>query len=106
MREQERLQEYHADLPMVTTPIIRKVVATSRLLIQLNRNQISARRGAFLSGASGTGKTTMTQLGRAHELAVRKRFPRDVNRLPVVYVTVPPAATPKMLAMEFARFFG
>jgi len=49
--------EYHADLPLVNTPIIRQVVATSRLLIQLNRNQISARRGAIISGASGTGKT-------------------------------------------------
>ncbi|MFJ9825707.1 TniB family NTP-binding protein [Streptomyces sp. NPDC101160] len=106
-REQERRRDYHADLPLVNTPTIRKVVATSRLLIQLNRNQISARRGVILSGASGTGKTTaLTQLGRAHELAIRKRHPRDPNRLPVVYVTVPPAATPKMLAMEFARFFG
>jgi hypothetical protein len=26
--------------------------------------------------------------------------------MPVVYVTVPPAATPKMLASEFARFAG
>ncbi|MFE7972298.1 TniB family NTP-binding protein [Streptomyces shenzhenensis] len=107
MREDERRREYHADLPMVNTPIIRKVTTTSRLLIQLNRNQISARRGVILSGASGTGKTTaLPQLGRAHELAVRKRHPHDRNRLPVLYVTVPPAATPKMLAMEFARFFG
>ncbi|MFD7911369.1 AAA family ATPase [Streptomyces sp. NPDC059752] len=107
LREEDRRREYHADLPMVNTPTIRKVIATSRLLIQLNRNQISARRGVILSGASGTGKTTaLTQLGRAHELAIRKRHPRDQNRLPVVYVTVPPAATPKMLAMEFARFFG
>ena len=28
------------------------------------------------------------------------------NRLPVVYVTVPPAATARMLAVEFARFLG
>ncbi|MFE0602242.1 TniB family NTP-binding protein [Streptomyces sp. NPDC058892] len=107
MREDERRREYHADLPMVNTPVIRKVTTTSRLLIQLNRNQISARRGVIVSGASGTGKTTaLTQLGRAHGLAIRKRHPRDRNRLPVLYVTVPPAATPKMLAMEFARFFG
>ncbi|RXS81487.1 ATP/GTP-binding protein [Streptomyces sp. TM32] len=107
LRQEEQRREYHADLPMVNTPTIRKVIATSRLLIQLNRNQISARRGVILSGASGTGKTTaLTQLGRAHELAVRKRHPREVTRLPVLYVTVPPAATPKMLAMEFARFFG
>ncbi|WP_411105250.1 ATP/GTP-binding protein [Streptomyces sp. cmx-4-9] len=61
----------------------------------------------ILSGASGTGKTTaLTQLGRAHELATRKRHQHDRSRLPVVYVAVPLATTPKMLAMEFARFFG
>ncbi|WP_046776132.1 TniB family NTP-binding protein [Streptomyces yangpuensis] len=107
LQQDDLRREYHASLPMVNTPTIRKVIAASRLLIQLNRNQISARRGVILSGASGTGKTTaLTQLGRAHELAIRKRHPRDRNRLPVVYVTVPPAATPKMLAKEFVRFFG
>jgi len=106
-QDDERRREYHADLPMVNTPTIQKVVSTTRLLIQLNRPQISARRGVILSGASGTGKTTaLAQVGRAHELAMRKRHPHDAVRLPVVYVTVPPAATPKMLAMEFARFFG
>ena len=99
--------DYHADLPLVNTPVIRQVIGTSRLLIQLNRHQVSARRGVVISGASGTGKTTaLTQLGRAHELAARKRHPQDRHRLPVVYITVPPAATPRMVAMEFARFFG
>ncbi len=107
MREGDARRAYHADLPLVNTPTIRKVIATARLLVQLNRQQISARRGIIVSGASGTGKTTaLSQLGRAHELATRKRHPRDASRLPVLYVTVPPAATPKMLAMEFARFFG
>ncbi|MET7610400.1 ATP-binding protein [Streptomyces seoulensis] len=107
LRDDELRRNYHADLPLVNTPTIQKVIATSRLLIQLNRQQISARRGIIISGASGTGKTTaLSQLGRAHEIAVRKRHPRDRARLPVLYVTVPPAATPKMLAMEFARFFG
>ncbi|MFJ7525603.1 TniB family NTP-binding protein [Streptomyces griseus] len=107
LRHDDVRRNYHADLPLVNTPTIQKVIATSRLLVQLNRQQISARRGVIISGASGTGKTTaLSQLGRAHEIAVRKRHPRDRARLPVAYVTVPPAATPKMLAMEFARFFG
>ncbi len=98
---------YHACLPLVNTPVIRQVISTSRLLIQLNRHQVSARRGAVISGASGTGKTTaLSQLGRAHDLAARKRHPPDPHRLPVVYITVPPAATPRMIAVEFARFFG
>jgi DNA transposition AAA+ family ATPase len=103
----EARKDYHADLPMVNTPIIQKVIATSRLLIQLNRYQVSARRGVIISGASGTGKTTaLTQLGRTHELHVHKRHPEDRYRLPVLYVTVPPAATARMLAVEFARFLG
>ncbi|WP_079159468.1 TniB family NTP-binding protein [Streptomyces griseus] len=107
LHDDELRRNYHADLPLVNTPTIRKVIATSRLLVHLNRQQISARRGVIISGASGTGKTTaLSQLGRSHEIAVRKRHPRDRSRLPVVYVTIPPAATPKMLAMEFARFFG
>ena len=68
---------------------------------------MSARRGVIISGASGTGKTTaLTQLGRTHELHTRKRYPADRHRLPVLYVTVPPAATARMLAVEFARFLG
>jgi hypothetical protein len=52
----EARRVYHGDLPLVNTPIIQKVISTSRLLVQLNRNQVSARRGVIISGASGTGK--------------------------------------------------
>jgi hypothetical protein len=68
--------------------------------------QISARRGLIITGGGGTGKTTaITQLGKAHELSVRHRDP-DHSRIPVAYVTVPPAATPRTPAAEFARFLG
>ena len=81
-RYDEARIDYHAGLPVVNTPVIRQVIGTSRLLIQLNRHQVSARRGVIISGASGTGKTTaLSQLGRAHELAARKRHPQDRHRL-------------------------
>ena len=102
-------RDYHSDLPLAHTPTMRELLTAGRLLIQLNRGQISARRGLILSGASGTGKTTaLTQLGRTHERAVRKRHTGRAGqqRIPVVYVTVPTAATPKILAVEFARFYG
>lgn len=102
-------RDYHSDLPLAHTPTMRKLLTTGRLLVQLNRSQVSARRGMILSGASGTGKTTaLTQLGRTHERAVRRRHPGSAgqHRLPVVYVTVPTSATPKILAVEFARFYG
>jgi hypothetical protein len=102
-------RDYHSDLPLAHTPTMKTLLTTGRLLIQLNRGQISARRGMILSGASGTGKSTaLTQLGRIHERSVRKRHPGQTGkqRIPVVYVTVPTDATPKILAVEFARFYG
>ncbi len=103
----EARRDYHGDLPLVNTPTIRQIINTSRLLVQLNRRQVSARRGVIISGASGTGKTTaLTQLGRTHERHIRKRHPGDRHRLPVIYVTVPPAATARMVAVEFTRFLG
>ena len=48
---------YHADLPLVNTPTIQKVISTSRLLVQLNRKQVSARRGGdHLRGVGHGGR--------------------------------------------------
>ncbi|WP_442817452.1 ATP-binding protein (plasmid) [Streptomyces sp. NBC_01216] len=100
--------DYHSRLVIVATPTVRNVFTTGRRLVLLNRHQISGRRGLIVTGQAGTGKTTaIAQLGRNHELLVRKRLgSAAAGRLPVVYVTVPPRATPKMLAIEFARFLG
>ncbi len=103
--DEERL-DYHTRLGVVGTSVLRQVVTTGRRLTLLNRHAISARRGLILSGAAGTGKTTaITQLGKTHEATDRARHPGQ-ERIPVIYVTVPPAATSRMLAMEFARFLG
>jgi hypothetical protein len=103
--DEERL-DYHIRLGVAGTSTLRQVVTTGRRLTLLNRHAISARRGLILSGAAGTGKTTaITQLGKTIEATDRARHP-GLARIPVIYVTVPPAATPRMLAMEFARFLG
>src|SRR5437879_7804459 len=98
--------DYHTRLAAAATSTLRQVVTTGQRLTLLNRHAISARRGLILSGAAGTGKTTaITQLGKTHEATDRARHPGR-ERIPVIYVTVPPAATPRMLAMEFDRFIG
>jgi len=98
---------HHSRLAVVATPTVSQVTLSGRRLVVLNRAQLSARRGLVVSGPAGTGKTTaITQLGKAHELATRLRHPQSGPRMPVIYVTVPPAATAKMLAVEFARFLG
>ncbi|WP_157105823.1 hypothetical protein [Nocardia sienata] len=48
--EEARRDDYHGQLPLVNTPTIGQVLRTGRLLAQLNRGQVSARRGVILSG--------------------------------------------------------
>jgi hypothetical protein len=98
--------DYHTRLTVVATSTLRTVVHTGRRLTLLNRHAISARRGLILSGPARTGKTTaLTQFGKTIEVIDQRQHP-GADRIPVVYVTVPPAATSRMLAVEFARFLG
>ncbi len=99
--------DHHARLRVVATSTVREAVNRGRLLIHLNRGAVSARRGLIVSGPANTGKTiALTQLGLSHEVRDRRRHPGQAGRIPVVYITVPPAATPRMIAAEFARFLG
>jgi hypothetical protein len=98
--------DHHSRLLVVQTPAVGQVITSGRRLIQLNKNAHYGRCGLMVSGPARTGKTTaLTQLGKTIEVIHRRRHPRSASDIPVVYITVPPAATPKMIAMEFARFF-
>ena len=98
---------HHSRLLVVQTPAVRNVVTTGRRLAHLNRSAHYGRSGLIVSGPARTGKTTaITQLGKTIEVFHRRRHPRCGDDIPVVYITVPPAATPKMIAAEFARFLG
>ncbi|MET7361969.1 TniB family NTP-binding protein [Streptomyces sp. NPDC005562] len=104
--DEDRL-DHHARMLTVSTSFVEKTRICGRRLVLLNRHAISARRGLMVSGLPGTGKTSaIAQLGRAHELLDRARHPKVGDRIPVLYVTVPPAATARMVAAEFARFLG
>lgn len=104
--DEDRL-DHHARMLTVATPFVEQTAICGRRLVLLNRHAISARRGLIVSGPAGTGKTiAITQLGRSHELLDRARHPNVTDRIPVVYVTVPPASTARMIATEFARFLG
>jgi len=97
--------DYHTGLGSVATSTLRHVVHSGRRLVLLNRHAISARRGLIVSGPAGTGKTTaITTFGKTHQVIDGQRHPGAGQRIPVIYITVPPAATPRMVAAEFARF--
>jgi hypothetical protein len=104
--DEDRLS-HHSRLLVIETPVISKVITEGRRLSYLNRAAVSGRCGLILSGPAGTGKTTaITQLGKMTEAMHHRRHPRSGGDIPVIYLTVPPAATPKMIAVEFARFLG
>jgi len=97
---------HHSRLLVIQTPAVRDVVTTGRRLAHLNRSARFGRSGLIVSGPARTGKTTaITQLGKTIEVFHRRRHPGH-DDIPVVYITVPPAATPRMIAAEFARFLG
>jgi hypothetical protein len=103
----ERRLHHHGRLLVVATPTIRTVVTEGRRLYYLNRNADFGRCGLILSGKPRTGKSTaLTQLGKTMEIIHRQRRPHADADIPVIYITVPPAATAKMIATEFARFLG
>jgi len=98
---------HHAELVVVTTSTITDITNEGLLLTLMNQREIGARRGLIVSGAAATGKTTgVKQLGRVHELRIRRRYPTSPDRIPIVYVTCPPKGSARKLAMEFARFLG
>lgn len=98
---------YHAELLALQTPDLHKIVSTGRSLLLLNHRQHGARRGLLVSGAPTTGKSTaITQLGRAVELAHRRTHSAPDDGAPVVYLTMPPQATPKSLSIEVLKFLG
>ncbi|MGW2370045.1 TniB family NTP-binding protein [Streptomyces sp. NPDC001667] len=105
----EQRLDYHSQFVVVSTPAMEKVsVQLQRMLLLNRRHRGTARRGLIVSGPPNTGKTTtLMELGRIFELADRRKHPEiHHDRLPVAFVSVPPASTPKMLVSEFARFLG
>jgi hypothetical protein len=105
--EKELRQGYHSELLLVSTPDIQRIVHTGSKLIINNRRKQLGRRGLMVSGPSGTGKSTsIAQLGKKYQYNLDRRLGADPDRIPVVYIVVPPDATPKMLAGEMAVFLG
>lgn len=98
---------HHARLLTIATPVIRATALEGRRLSYLNRHAEVGRCGLIVSGPARTGKTTaITQMGKTLEVIHHQRHPHSAADIPVIYITVPPAATAKMIAFELARFLG
>ncbi|MFD7957243.1 TniB family NTP-binding protein [Streptomyces ardesiacus] len=104
---EERLA-YHSQFVTVRTPAIESLSRSVRTLMILGRNQsVTARPSLIVTGPATTGKTTaLLEVGRTCHLAHTRRAAPDDTSVPVAYVLVPPGATAKTLACEFARYLG
>jgi hypothetical protein len=72
--------------------------------------QTTARPSLIVTGPAAAGKTTaLLTVGRACHLAHTRQHPDPAgpaHAVPVAYVLVPPGASAKALATEFARYLG
>ncbi|MFI1177026.1 TniB family NTP-binding protein [Streptomyces melanogenes] len=109
--DEERLA-YHSAFVTVRTPAIDTLTTSVRTLMILGgHQQTTARPSLIVTGPAAAGKTTaLLHVGRACHLAHAQQHPppaRSVHApVPVAYVLVPPAASAKALAGEFARYLG
>lgn len=107
MAYDEARLNHHAQLLTIATPTIRRVTVEGRRLSYLNRHAQTGRCGLIVSGPARTGKTTaIIQMAKTLEVIHRQRHPYNGADIPVVYITAPPAATARMIAVEFGRFLG
>ncbi|WP_308299915.1 TniB family NTP-binding protein [Streptomyces sp. CJ_13] len=106
-RSAEERLAYHSDFVTIRTPAINTISTTVRTLMVLGRHQrATARPSLIVTGPPTTGKTTaLLQVGRTCHLAETIRTGNH-DQIPVAYVLVPPGASAKTLAAEFARFLG
>lgn len=94
---------------VIVTPQLEAVIRKVLRLILLNRARSSGRSGLMISGESGTGKTTAAKAAMKYVyVRYRNELPdfEALNRIPIVYVEVPPGSTGKALTAQFARFLG
>jgi hypothetical protein len=101
-RRDERRLDYHPSW-RGRHPALQHAVNTGRRLTLPNRLASAPPRADRLRCGTRRQDHRDPQLGKTQAAVDQRRQPRS-DRFPVVYVTVPPAATPRMLAVELARF--
>jgi hypothetical protein len=107
-RSAEQRVAYHSRFVTVRTPAIVKTSLEVRTLMAVGRyQQATARPGLILTGPPTTGKTTtLLEVGRTCHLAEQTRTGPIAGQVPVAYLLVPPGASAKALAAEFAHCLG
>lgn len=106
---------YHSAGLLVTTPDVERINDAILDAMLLNQAAPSgARRSVVIDGPAGAGKSTLVKMiARDYERALRARHPHMFTpqpggdlHIPVVYLSVPSGASPKVLTAAFARYLA
>lgn len=99
--------EYLSGGLVVSTPQMRKITGQVERLIVENQGRNSGLHGLIIYGESTMGKTTTAKMAMRrvyHKYSQVYPGMKRENRIPIVYVEVPPGASGKALVRRFAAF--
>lgn len=100
---------YHAEMLPVMTPALKRGLKDARRLLRVSRfRSVGRSMDMVIDGDRGAGKTTLAiQIGRGFHGMVETDFGVDPDRVPVIYLTVPPEREGNLnWALPFAQFLG
>lgn len=100
---------YHGEMLPVITPALRRGLLDAKRQLRKNRFRTLGRStDMVIDGDRGTGKSTMlVQIGRGFQGLIEQDFGPDPNRIPVVFITVPPDRETNLhWSLPFAEFLA
>lgn len=100
---------YHGEMLPVLTPALRRGMLDARRILRTNRfRSVGRSLDLVIDGERGAGKTLLLcQIGRGYQGMIESDMGIDLNRVPVIYINVPPDRDSNMhWSLPFAEFLG
>ncbi|WP_318205846.1 ATP-binding protein [Streptomyces sp. SCL15-4] len=100
---------YHGEMLPVLTPALRRGLLDARRILRTNRfRSVGRSMDMVIDGERGAGKTLLLcQIGRGYQGMIESDSGTDPNRVPVIYINVPPDRDSSMhWSLPFAEFLG